>query len=90
MLNREMENCNRFLDDLVSSLLKNRKAIFKTGSHTIYVKMMNENPEKEPSAGEYFMDSIIDSQKQTIVKLTSIYKEIIIMMNTMQLFAKVL
>ncbi|XP_008180244.1 uncharacterized protein LOC100572569 [Acyrthosiphon pisum] len=89
MLNRETENCQRFADDLVSSLLKNRKAIFKTGIHTIYVKM-DETPENEPSASEYFMDSVINSQKQTIVKLTSIYKEITIMMNTMQLFAKVL
>lgn len=89
MLNRETENCRRFADDLVSSLLKNRKAIFKTGIHTISVKM-DETPESEPSASEYFMDSVINSQKQTIVKLTSIYKEITIMMNTMQLFAKVL
>ncbi|XP_022165848.1 uncharacterized protein LOC111030589 [Myzus persicae] len=89
MLNQETENCRRFTDDLVSSLLKYRKAIFKTGIHTIYVKM-DETSESEPSANEYFMDSIINSQKQTIVKLTSIYKEITIMMNTMQLFAKVL
>ncbi|XP_025206938.1 uncharacterized protein LOC112602832 [Melanaphis sacchari] len=88
MLNREMENCNRFADDLLSNLLKNRKAIFKTGIHTIYVKM-DETSEKELSTEEFFMSSIINSQKQTIVKLTSIYKEITIMMNTMQLFEKI-
>lgn len=88
-MNREIANCRRFADDLVSNLLKNRKAIFRTGIHTIYVKM-DETIDSEPTANEYFMDSIINSQKQTIVKLTSIYKEITIMMNTMQLFAKVL
>ncbi|KAF0761076.1 Uncharacterized protein FWK35_00008948 [Aphis craccivora] len=89
MLNQEMENCNRFANDLISSLLKNHKAIFKTGNNTIYVKM-DETPEKKSTTVEFFMDSIINSQKQSIVKLRRIYKEITIMMNTMQLFAKVL
>lgn len=89
MLNCEMENCRRFVDGLVSGLLNNRKAIFRTSDKTIFVKT-DKTHESEYSTSERFMDSIINSQKQMIVNLTTTYKEISIMMNTMQLFTKVL
>lgn len=88
MLSNETENCRRFVDGLVSSLLNNRKAIFRTSNKTIFVKT-NKTRENEYSTSERFMDSIINSQKQMITNLTTTYKEISIMMNVMQLFTKV-
>lgn len=87
MLNQETENCRRFIDDLVSSLLEKRKAIFRTGDTTVFVKI-DETRENECSANERFMNSIINSQKQMIANLTNSYKEISIMINTMQLFGE--
>lgn len=88
LLNRETENCQLFVEGLVSSLLKNRKAIFRTGDKTILVKI-DEICESECSATERFMVSIINSQKQKIANLTNTYNEILIMMNMIQLFTKV-
>jgi len=88
LMNREMENGRLFVEDLVSSLLKNRKAIFQTGDKTILVKM-DEIHESECSPTQIFMVSIINSQKQKIENLTKTYNEILIMMNMIQLFTKV-
>lgn len=46
--------------------------------------------EIEMSANQRFMYSIVNSQNQMIDNLTVKYKEILIMINTMQLFTKVL
>lgn len=84
-----MEDCLRFTNGLVSSLLNNRKAVFRTSNETIFSRMENTH-ELEFSANQRFMHAIINSQKQMIDNLTATYREISIMMNTMQLFSKVL
>lgn len=89
VLNREMENCRLFVEGLVSSLSKNRKAIIQTGDKTVFVKT-DEISENKCSATERFMVSIVNSQKLKIANLTNTYNEILIMMNTIQLFTKVI
>jgi len=86
MLNREMKNGQQFIDDLASDLMKNQKAIFRTGNDTITIKM---DEDSKPSATERFMNSIIDSQKLKIENLKNKYEEILIMINTVLLFSKV-
>lgn len=88
MLNRETENSQRFMEDLVSSLLNYRKAIFQTGDSTITVKFADINKKKN-SASECFMATIINAQNQKIVNLKTKCEELSIMMNTIQLFANV-
>lgn len=80
-----MENGKRFVEGLVSSLLRYRKAIFRTGDDTIMVKL----DEEKWSVNERFMNSIISSQNQKIASLTAKYEEILIMMDTMRLFSNV-
>lgn len=88
MLNREIENCQQFIHGLVSGLMQNRRAIFRTGNNTIFVKI-DECIESECFARKCFMDSIINSQKQIIANLETTYEEMSIVMKTTQLFAKV-
>lgn len=89
MLSREIIKYQQFLDGLVWNLLENRKAIFRTGKNTIFTKI-NTTHKDGNSAVESFMDSIINSQKEVIANLTTRHKEVLIMMNTMTLFSKVL
>lgn len=84
-----MEDDLRFANGLISSLLKNHKASFWTGNDTIFLKI-EKTREMKKSANQRFMHSIIISQNEVIDQLTATYKEILIMINTMQLFAKVL
>lgn len=87
-MNQEMENGRLFVEGLVSSLLKNRKAIFQFGDKTILVKI-DEIRESECTPTQSFMVTIINSQKQKIENLTKTYNKILIMMNMIKLFTKV-
>ncbi|VVC37978.1 Hypothetical protein CINCED_3A009417 [Cinara cedri] len=89
MLNREKIKYQRFINDLILNLLKNRKTTLKADKNTIFIKM-DETHESGYSAKEKFMDSIINSQKQVITNLTAKHKEVLIMMKTKELFSKVL
>lgn len=89
MLTQEMENCRRFVDGLISCLLKNRKAIFQTRGNMVFVKI-DETHDHECSVIERFMISIINKQKNTIENLMTIHEEVNTMVNMMQLFAIVL
>lgn len=88
-MNAEIEDCLRFADGLALSLLKNHKTIFHVDNKTIYLKIQKRR-EIEISANQHFMQSIINSQTSMIDHLTARFKELSIMMNTMELFAKVL
>lgn len=83
MLTEETEDCQRFIDGLVSSLLKNHKATLRVGNNMICVRR------QKSSANEHFMQSIINFQKETISNLSTTHKKILVLINIMQLFSRV-
>uniref|UniRef100_A0A2S2R6P2 SKICH domain-containing protein n=1 Tax=Sipha flava TaxID=143950 RepID=A0A2S2R6P2_9HEMI len=83
MLTEETEDCQRFVNGLVSSLLKNHKATLRVGNNMICVKR------QKSSANEHFMQSIINFQKETISNLSTTHKKILVLINITQLFYKV-
>lgn len=87
MLKREIEYCQRFVNELVVNLIKNHKAVFKTGNHVIFVKTDNKSKQ---SAHEHLMNSIINNQKEIIAHLENKTQELSILIRTTQLFAKAL
>lgn len=82
MLTGETEDCQRFLDGLVSSLLKNHRATFQVGDNEICVKRQKK------SATQRFMQSIINAQKEIIANLSTTHKKLLILINITHLFSK--
>lgn len=85
MIHQEIKNYLRFVNGLVSSLLKTGKAVFQTGNETFCIKIDNNN---KMSPNESFMESVINSQKKIIANLITQLKETSIMVCTIQKMSK--